>query len=157
MMYCVDDLGVYLEGSWSLSRQIYQGSAGEQALERRGKMKGRVLVSRTHRGLSYHEEGRLEYEERPFGQADYQGFFEQVYSLVLKQESPQHAQILFSDERPFFILDLSKGECSLEHVCGDDRYLATFSAFERSLSCEWHVKGSCKNYVLKTVLRKNST
>ena len=156
MSYCVDDLGPYLEGEWSLSRQVFQGAISTKALGVNSAvkplmpstiMRGRASVSGSHYNFGYREEGTLY-------KGAYHGPFEQYYSMVSDPQNPERAQIFFPDSRPFFVLDLSKGRQSIEHLCGADFYRAIFVAFKISIECTWHVTGPRKNYSLKTLLKK---
>ena len=61
----------------------------------------------------------------------------------------------FEDGRPFHALDLSRGACAVEHLCGDDRYAGEYAVVgPDALRVVWFVTGPRKRQHIESEYRR---
>ena len=58
--------------------------------------------------------------------------------------------VQFTDGRPFHDLDLSSGQCSVEHHCGNDHYRGEFQTGIDNLSIAWRITGPHKDLYINS-------
>ena len=136
-LYRVDDLVGFLAGSWRIDRE-YRDGGGHLI----GAMTGTGHYTPDTSGLRYTERGTL-------NSAGYRGEGERRYRLIAQTAS--RAAIRFEDGRPFHMLDLSSGRAEVLHLCGDDRYGASYRAFGLGRwTLRWVVSGPRKEYAIES-------
>ena len=139
----VPDTLAFLRGRWRLERRLDDHRAGV-----RGTFAGEAEFAATD------DPAVLCYAER--GELCFNGHTGPARRALLLRELPDGtADVRFADGREFYRLDLSPGCCQAEHLCGRDRYTATFRVLARDLLEErWHVVGPHKAYETLTTLRR---
>lgn len=138
----------FLRGSWRAERELTDHRSGEA-----GSFLG--LATFTPQGtdsgaaggtLGYHEQGELSFG-RHHGPAS--------RSLLYRPRADGSAEVLFSDGRPFYLLDLRTGYWQAEHPCGADHYLVTVRVVGAdSLTEHWRARGPEKDYSMTTTLTR---
>ena len=141
----VEDLRIYLRGTWRLTRQIRDGRAGAD-----GHFEGRVSLTDSSEGLCYREEGELSV----FG---YRGAAWRCYAFRFRGR--YRAEVYFPGGGHFHSLDLRRGTWDVLHRCGEDRYRGTFDACAQDrLRVIWRIRGPRKDLLLDSLLtRSNET
>lgn len=119
----VTDLRGFLLGIWRLDRILVDGHLGQG-----GSMEGTALFAPSGVRLLYSEAGILRFG----GHAGNAG-----QSYVYDFPEPGRASISRHDGSRFVDVDLTRGQSSVVHHCGDDVYHGTF---EVSASAEWRVE-----------------
>jgi hypothetical protein len=116
-------LPAWLAGTWSVERDIDGG---------RGAFTGTADFSPEPDGtLRWSEVGRLQMD-------GYEGAATRV--LVLHPGAPW--QVRFDDGRLFHELDLARGLCAVEHLCGPDVYRGIYTvAGDAEFVVRWAVAG----------------
>ncbi len=138
----VEDTLAYLTGTWTLSRVIV-----DHLNRRSGSFDGDAEVLALGRRGRYEERGRLRF-------GSYDGNARRALDLVGTDGS--EVAVLFTNGRPFFALDLVKGECRAVHQCSRDRYELEFGVSSPDLLLErWRVRGPTKDYEARTTWRRN--
>jgi len=96
--------------------------------------------------LAYQEQGELRFGSHR-GPAS--------RSLVFVPLPDGAAQVLFTDGRPFYRLDLRSGCWQAEHPCRQDSYLVTVCVLgPDSFTEHWRVSGPGKDYAMTTTLTR---
>ena len=131
--HAVSDLRAYLEGSWTLIREVGDRRTGD-----RGRFTGRAVFSRAGTGLIGREEGIFRFRF-------YDGVVTRAYRY--RFSVPSAAEVHFDHGGFFHRLDLSSGDWAAEHFCGADRYLGNFRADGADLwRVVWDVTGPAKDH-----------
>lgn len=143
----VDDTLAFLIGTWSLERTLDDRRTG-----RLGSFTGTAVVAPVDRdGGSALEQARYE-ETGTLRLGTYEGPARR--ELVLARAGGG-VQVLFSDGRPFFHLELRAGRCRAEHPCRADLYEIGFELGGPDLIRErWRVRGPSKAYEALTTWRR---
>ncbi len=142
----VEDLFAYLAGDWLLSRTI-----NDLRLNMPGAMEGRAAFSPRDGevgdpGLAYREEGELRF-------GTYREMVFRAYDLTFPDR--HLARVRFTDGRPFHDLDLRRGECRVEHPCGEDIYRGRFRAESADVwTSDWFITGPSKELTLENRYRR---
>jgi uncharacterized protein DUF6314 len=63
--------------------------------------------------------------------------------------------VRFEDGRVFHALDLASGSCTVEHLCGDDRYAGEYTLRgPDALDVVWYVAGPRKRLLIDAIYRR---
>jgi hypothetical protein len=140
----VSDLFSFLYGRWSVHRKI-----SDHRLNTSGSFNGQATYSGDKETLQYLEEGQLRF-------ADYSDTAFRRYDFVFPNRAT--ANVFFGDGRAFHNLDLTTGQWTAHHECGEDIYRGLFRATSQSsYEAEWGIKGPNKDLVLFTNYRRSDT
>jgi len=136
-----DPLG-YLQGTWSLRRRLE-----DHHLRLEGTFVGTLRVEpKGEADWRYHEEGILDWPSHR-GQA--------TRTLTCRRASRSRATFSFPDGRLFHDLELRPDGFSATHLCGEDRYQATFVLLgQDAWSATWAVEGPTKSLVLAALYQR---
>ena len=133
----VRDTLVYLTGRWALTRDLVDHMTGVS-----GSFAGEARVQTYGRRGRYEEHGRVRL-------GTYEGRAERALELVGTDGSA--VEVLFTDGRPFFELDLVSGTHRAVHECSADLYELEFEVGSADLLVErWRVRGPTKNFDART-------
>jgi hypothetical protein len=123
----------YLAGRWTVRRRLNDLENGVE-----GTFEG---VAEFSADGTWTEIGRLRF-------GAYDGEARRVLRIV-------EGAVEFADGRPFHPLDLSGGACTVEHLCGDDRYAGEYTVLgPDELRVVWFVAGPRKRQAIETVYRR---
>jgi hypothetical protein len=136
----VDDLAAFLEGEWSVTRELVpvRGTGA-------GSFEGTATVARTA------TPGELLYEEHGTARlGDHVG--SAMRRLRFEVQGPR-AVVRFDDGRYFHDLDLREGSWHADHPCGEDLYCGRFTVTgSAAWEQHWTVTGPTEAYHLRTRL-----
>jgi hypothetical protein len=141
----------FLRGRWRAERDLVDFRSGQ-----RGTFRGVATFAdpagpggtgRVAPGaLDYREQGELSFGSH-HGPAS--------RSLTYRPGPDGTAEVLFSDGRPFYLLDLRSGSWQAEHPCAEDHYLLTAQVLgPDSFSEHWRVRGPDKDYEMTTTFAR---
>ena len=129
------------EGQWRLERQIAD-ALGPDAV-----FTGTARFSPDGAGLLLEEAGRLELTG--------QGGFQAERRYLWRQEGVGIA-VLFEDGRDFHSFDPANGVAMAEHWCDPDTYRVRYDFTDWPVwHAEWRVTGPRKDYVMRSVYRRD--
>lgn len=125
----IADLRAYLEGAWSVDRELRDG-------ERRGRFQGVATFRAEDGGIWWDEDGEIDF-------GAFRGPAHRRLRLVPRGTA---WEVRFEDGRHFHLLDLSSGHCDAGHDCGADRYDGTFDVLAPdAFEVVWVVRGPAKD------------
>lgn len=137
----INDLRVFLEGTWKLERRLDDRLGGDE-----GRLVGEARFAPRGDSLAYGEEGLLTL-------GDHSGPAHQAYRYDFP--APGRAAVHFADGRFFHDLDLRRGLWHCTHLCGADRYDGEFAALgPDTLRVVWRVAGPRKDLTLDSTYRR---
>jgi Family of unknown function (DUF6314) len=137
----INDLRMFLEGTWSLERALDDRRAGQL-----GRLEGTAVFAPEGGDLLYREEGRLTI-------GDHDGPALQTYRYAFPRAG--RAAVFFSDGRFFHELDLTAGVWACRHDCGEDRYDGKFTLLgAETWRVVWRVTGPRKDLILDSTYRR---
>lgn len=137
----VEDTLGYLAGRWALRRSLVDHRTGVT-----GSFAGDGEVQTLGPRGRYEERGRLRL-------GDHEGSVRRALDLVRSDGAA--IDVRFTDGRPFFELDLSRGVAEAVHHCGRDRYELRFEVNAGDLLLEWwRVTGPHKSYDARTTWQR---
>ena len=125
-----------LAGTWRIHRVIRDHAAG-----RDGTFTGEADIAPDGAGLIWRESGTVRF-------GDHEGPAGRVLLVVPSEEGGW--EVRFADGRPFHPLDLRTGDCSVVHLCGQDRYEGRYRLLDpRTMTVTWRVRGPRKDLELR--------
>ncbi len=132
----------FLRGQWNLARELHDYRSGQC-----GSLRGsaRFQPAPSDDGSSW-----LDYQEH--GELTFGGHRGPASRSLRYRDLPDGtADVLFSDGRAFYRLDLRAGRCEAEHLCGADQYLVCVRVVSGDSFTEtWRVTGPAKDYEMTT-------
>ncbi|MBV9817571.1 MAG: hypothetical protein JOZ07_04395 [Solirubrobacterales bacterium] len=131
------DLIRWLSGAWSLRRAINDDPEA---------FVGEATFTVERDGARWHETGRLRLD----------GHVGPASRTLLVVPAGDAWAVRFEDDRPFHPLDLRDGRCEVEHPCGADRYLGTYTCLgDDELRVAWRVTGPSRDDTILTHYRRH--
>jgi hypothetical protein len=123
----------YLAGRWTVQRRLTDLASGVE-----GRFEG---IAEFAADGTWTETGWLRF-------GAYDGEARRVLRIV-------DGEVQFEDGRPFHPLDLTRGACAVEHLCGDDRYAGEYAVLgPDELHVVWFVTGPRKRQHIESVYRR---
>lgn len=147
-MLSIPQLKSYLLHPWQFKRTITH-HADPQIAQIEGTLTF-FLITKSDDQCRY-----LYCEKGVISQGAYAGPIEQTYEFLFKPDGL--AQVYFKNGGFFYCLDLTLGQASITHQCGDDTYLGQVEVHSQTQhQYIWHVKGPRKNYTSHTIFSRIS-
>ncbi len=141
----------FLVGSWDIVRSItdYQSDI-QSSFEGTGSFAFMPLAeSAVDQLMRYDEFGVLHLGDHHSGARR---------SLDYRLITRSMVMLYFTDGRPFVDLDLTDGQWTSSHLCGDDLYdISTLVRSETTIEELWHVRGPSKSYEATTTLTRRES
>jgi hypothetical protein len=137
------NLAAVLAGSWSVERHVSDLRSGL-----RGQFAGTAWFEPEDGRVRWAERGRLRFGARET----------EVRRELAIVDGPGGWTVVFEDGRPFHPLDLATGACTVEHLCGSDRYAGEYRLLGPDvLEIVWQVSGPGKRQEIRSTYRRDGS